>query len=196
MKLALRTAVVCGALPLIVGVTIFVLWLVTRWDWLMTAGFITICGGIAIVLIGALALARFWWLAVRMPDLSHRRPWRSIAVCGILLLSNFPVAAGIMVTVAEIESNYTVVVRNASEETLVNVRVAGGGCDEVFGSIPPGADIRRTLRFECDGRLEFWAQGASNTYAETIDGYVTGNLGGRSIVTVHRDGTISVRDGD
>ncbi len=191
---AYRVALICGALPLLVGVSIFLLWLITRWDWLMVAGVCTLYGGVAVFLLGVLALARFCWLASRPPDLPRQRLWRSTLAGAGLLLSNFPVAGGITATVIAIETRYTVVVHNDSQQPLDDVRVFGGGCDESLGSIQPGGTARRSFWIQHDGSLEFRALSGTTVHATTIDGYVTGNMGGHMIVTINNpDGTISVR---
>jgi hypothetical protein len=46
MKLFYGVALVCGAVPLIAGILIFLLWLITHWNWLMMAGIITLYGGL------------------------------------------------------------------------------------------------------------------------------------------------------
>jgi hypothetical protein len=192
MSRAFRVALICGALPLLVGVSIFLLWLVMRWDWLMTAGVFTLFVGVAIFLIGAIALGRFWWLAFLTPDLSRRRLWFSTLGCAGLLLSNFPVAGGIMAAAIAIETRYTVIVRNASQQPLDGVRVFGGGCEADFGTIPPGSVARRSFWIQQDGELEFRAVSGATKYAKTIDNYVTNSGGGHTRVTINSDGTISI----
>lgn len=192
MNRAYRVALICGASPLLVGVSVFLLWLVTRWDWLMAAGMLTLYGGVAIFLVGALALARFCWLAFRSPDPRGRRPWLSALACAGLLLVNVPVAGGIVAAAIAIETRYTVVVHNTSPQPLESVRVFGGGCDESLGSIPPGGFARRSFWIQRDGELRFRALRGAVIHTKTIDGYVTNNMGGHTTVTVHPDGTVSV----
>ena len=42
MNRAYWVALICGAIPLVAGVSIFLLWLMTRWDGLMAAGIYTL----------------------------------------------------------------------------------------------------------------------------------------------------------
>jgi hypothetical protein len=74
---------------------VFILWLLMRWDWLIRAGIYTLYGGIASLLAGALALARFAWVASRPDGLPRRRRWLSTVAGASVLLVNLPVAAGI-----------------------------------------------------------------------------------------------------
>ena len=194
MNRTYRIALICGATPLFIGVSIFLLWLVTRWNWLMMAGLYTIYGGVPIFLIGVVALTRFCWLASRTPDLPRRRLRISVICCAGLLLSNFPVAAAIVVGAVMIDTRYIVTVHNASSQPLDDVRVSGGGCEVDFGTISPGATLRRSFWVQCDGELDFCASSGSVRYNKTIDGYVTNGMGGNTSVIVGPQGTISVAD--
>lgn len=195
MRRTYRVALICGAFPLFVGVSIFMLWLITRWDWLMVAGIYTIYGGVAIFLVGVIALARFCWLAFRTPDLPRRRLWLSTLGCAGLLLLNFPVAGGVAAAVIAIETRYTVVVHNLSQQPLTDVRVFGGGCDESLGAIPPGGMVRRSFWIQGQGVLKFHALSGAGAYTRKL-GYVTHNMGGHTTVRINPDGTISVSHND
>ena len=183
---------ICGVLPLLVGISLFLLWLITRWDWMKMAGIFTLYGGVAVFFIGAIALARFCWLAFRTPEFSRRRLWLSTLGCAALLLSNFAVAGGITASVIAIETRYTVIVHNTSQQALSGVRVFGGGCEADFGTIPPGGVVRRSFWIQHDGKLELRAVSGATTHSKTIDGYVTNSMGGHTTVTINPDGTISV----
>lgn len=195
MDRTFRIALLCGLLPLLVGLSLFVLWIITRWDWLVVGGFVTLYGGLVSVLIGAIALARYCWAAARIADPPRRNWVPSALACAALLLSNFPAAGGMIAAVIAIETRYSVVVHNASKQAISNVRVYGGGCEAKFGTIPPGGLARRSLWIQHDGELEFAAVGSSTTHCMTIDGYVTNGMGGRRVVSVEPNGTISVSNG-
>ncbi|MGW8257748.1 MAG: hypothetical protein ACWGMZ_09715 [Thermoguttaceae bacterium] len=195
MNRAYRVALACGVLPLLVGVSIFLLWVSTGWQWLVVAGIVTLCGGVAIFLVGIIALTWYCWLALHTLDISKRRTWLSTFACAGLLLSNFPVAGGIIVAAIAIETRYTVVVHNTLQQPLDDVRVFGGGCEVTFGAISPGGVVRRSFWIHQDGTLEFRAVSNATTYAQTIDGYVTNGMGGYTTVTVKPDGTVSVCNG-
>ena len=91
-----RLATLCGALPLSLGTGIFVIWLVGRWDWLVFAGAVVLYGSVAVVVVGAIALAHGCWVASRSTTVSRQGMWMSTLGCAGLLLVNFPVAAGII----------------------------------------------------------------------------------------------------
>lgn len=192
---AYRLALICGALPLVVGIGIFLLWLVTDWNGLRIAGIVMIYGGLVIFALGAGALARFWWLTFRPnelpPDWPRRRVRRSTTLCALLLLSNFPMAGGIIVAAIALDTRFAVVIHNNSQQPLESVRVSGGGCDISFGSIPPGGVARRSFWIHTDGELVFQATSGTTSHKEIIAGYVTNGMGGSATVTVNANGTIS-----
>ncbi len=49
-------AMLCGAVPLSLGIAIFLLWVITRWEALEVAGFLTIWAGTIFVAAGCIAL--------------------------------------------------------------------------------------------------------------------------------------------
>ena len=157
----------------------------------MTAGYFTLYAGVIMFFIGIIALVYYCWLALRNHDLPRRRVWISM-IGGIgLLLSNFPVAGGITVAAIAIESRYTVIIHNDSQQPLNGVRVYGGGRTS-FDSIPPGCVVQRSFWIQHRGELQFLAISGTTTLEKTIDGYVTDGMRGCSTVTVNPDNTISV----
>lgn len=195
MDRAYRLALFCGATPLLVGLSIFFLWLFTHWQWLMIAGILTLAAGPVMFVFGLLNLAHFVGLARREPNLAPRRLRPAMFCSGSLLLANLPAAAGILAAVIAIETAYTVTVHNASGRPLEDVQVRGGGCDVFFGSIPPGGMARRSFWIRDDGELAFHATGGPVTYSvANISGYVTNGQGGQRTVTVNPDRSIIVTD--
>ena len=190
-----RIASICGAMPLLLGTAIFVAWLVARWNWLMIAGAVVLYGGLAVVAAGVIALALSCRMAFRTPGVPRRRVWVSTLSCAGLLLANFLTAGGIISAVIAMATRYTVVVHNTSQRRLDSVRVFGGGCDASYGSLLPGATARRSFWIRQDGVLVFRASGGEDALEQTIDDYVTNNLGGHVRITVQPDQTISVTRG-
>jgi hypothetical protein len=113
------------------------------------------------------------------------RSYRVTLFCGAT-----PLLLGCSIFIA-----YTVVVVNGSELPLDEVQVGGGGCDVLFGSIPPQGIIRRSFWIQHDGTLQFHAISGAIAYdLGDFGGYVTDGQGGQRTVTVNSDGTIHVTD--
>lgn len=191
MKSSYRTAWVCGVLPLLLGVAVYLLWLATDWDWLMMAGVVTLCGGCVVVAVGARALVRFCRIGLHTAGLPRRRVWLPAVACAGLLLSNFAVAGGIVFAVGVLGPWYTVEVHNEMAEPLDSLRVVGGGRDVSLGPVEAGGTARRSFWILEDGELEFHAWTGSTSHTLTTDRYVTNGLGGRTAVTIRPDGSVS-----
>jgi hypothetical protein len=88
MNLWHRIALVCGLIPLIIGISVFCSWILTRWDWLMLAGFFTVVIGFLLFLGGLVSL-----LIASRRARQHGMPYKqkNLFIFGLLLL-NFPVA--------------------------------------------------------------------------------------------------------
>jgi hypothetical protein len=187
-----RVATICGATPLFLGTAIFIAWLGFHWNWLIIAGVVMLYVGLGAVTAGGVALALSCRIALRTPAVPRRRVWLAAIGGTGLLLANFLVAYGIMWSVIALVTRYTVTVHNTSPVRLDRVRVLGGGCDASYGSILPRGSARRSFWIRQDGGLVFRAFGGDSALEQTIEGYVTPNLGGRMRVTVQPDQTIAV----
>ena len=184
-----RLAVLCGVVPLLAGAAIFTAWTLTGWRWLMLAGLVTIGIGTVVFLVGCLALYS-----------AHRRARDAGAMQGLtrrtllaaaLLVSNFPAAAGLSWAAVALETRLVVVVRNDAVVPLEGGRLHGGGADVRLPALAPGASVERWLWFDTDGQLELDASLGGQHVHGVVAGYVTGGLGGRLVVTVRADGTIT-----
>lgn len=188
MGAAYMLALLLGALPLVLGVSIFFAWWATDARWLIDAGFVTLYGGIASVSIGAVALAYSCRRGWREPAAHRRAICLPALACAALLLSNFPVAVGVVLAASVIESRHVVTVHNATEERLDDVRIVGGGCDVLLGPIPPGGSARAAMWFQHDDSLRLRTRSATSEHETDLDVYVCRGLGGRTSVVVHADG--------
>ena len=188
-----RFATICAVAPLVLGIAIFVVWLLVRRDWLMIAGAVALYGGLAVLAAGVVALAYSSWTALRTPGVERRRVRTSVVICGGLLGANVLAAGAILSVVVTTISRYTVVIHNSShQQQLDSVQVSGGGCDVSYGSILPGAVARRSFWIRRDGVLVFRASHGDDVLGHTVDDYVMNNGGGHVTVTVRPDLRIAV----
>ena len=193
MNRAYRLSLVCGIVPLVTGVGIFLAWVATRQDWLMTAGMIALVAGFISFCIGAVALGRFCWLAIRKERIPRTQVWSKAGRSAGLLAVNFPIAAAIVVGAIAIETRYTVRIINDLSQPLHEVWVYGGGVDRRIGTIEPGATRRRGFWIQQEGELTLEMKLGPTLVQTNIDDYVTQNLGGDVHVTVDADSTISIK---
>ncbi len=191
MPLSYRIAFFCGALPLCSGVSVFALWCLTRWDWLVLAGFWVIGVGLIFVMVGLTALLRFWTLSGKAASHSQSHNRWATAICLATLLSNFPAAIAIVVAVSLILRMSTVFVRNETAHTVNQVRVFGGGVDEWIGAVRPGEVAEESFWIWEEGVLELSIQRAGVTENEVLIEQVDEISAARTTVTIHSDGSIS-----
>lgn len=200
MNQAYRNAFICGIVPLTVGTSAFILWLVLP-NWFMMAvmallGGPTLICGIIMFLVGGFELFCAWRQALKDPSIPRSRLRRRILTCAGLLLVNFPVAGAIFQFVSMSELRFTIEVRNDFSQPIENVLVFGGGIEASYGTLHPGESALRSFRIRRDGILEFKAHSQSACHEEIIKGYVTHGDGGLMTLTVHSDGTIAINERD
>ena len=189
-----RIAVICGATPLFLGLSIFLLWWWTRHEMLIVAGILTIYLGTAVVFLGTVALLRYAWTALRS-DAPEGSTWRAIVGAGALLFINFPAAAAVTAAAIAIETTYWVVIHNRTEAAFDGVRVFGAGYEAQWGRLEAGQQMKRSIRPAADGPLSFAAISGEREYTAEISPYVTPNLADYRTVTIHADGKIKVEVG-
>ena len=105
MKKAYRCALLCWAVPLVIGFVIFGLWLYSgrqesNFRILFAAGLVNIFFGTTCFVAGLLALLRFMLLGYCDTDYPRWHLWRRAVMAALLLVSNFGVAYGIVIYVS------------------------------------------------------------------------------------------------
>jgi hypothetical protein len=187
----LTASVVLGATPLATGISIFLLWLLVRWDWLMFAGLLTIYGGMLCVGGGLLSLVTYWALARRQGATLNLT--RRVMAVAFLQFLNFPVAFAAGGAAIHIATRYTVEVRNEGSSDVDRVELSGGGVQVVFETIPGGGSREEGFHFTQDGSLEFVLLHEGQEHRGVVEGYVTNGGGGHRTLVVHQDGEVSVQ---
>ena len=191
----LRLARIAGIAPLVLGLLVFAGWLLFGSAAWMAAGLVVIGVGVALVILGLLALLRYRQLArpaVPSPDV-RRATAGTLALLGV----NFPVAAVLTVAAIVIQTVWIVDVINATGDPAQEVRIVGGGVDERIERLAPGDSVRRAFWVDSDGVLELHVAAAQSSESSprvvTIEDYVTTLMGGRATVTLQSNGEIEVQ---
>ena len=175
-----------GAIPLALGISIFLLWIMTDWTLLAFLGALTLYAGVLSVLTGMIYLVVWLVKAVRSPSPSSKNPWRSAAFTAGLLLINFPAARVILWAVDEIERTYTVVIRNHTGHPIHAASISGG-TPVSLGTLQPGACVSRMFRHAKSAAVIVSGELNGQTIKINVSGYT---LGGRHYrnVTILPDG--------
>ncbi len=178
MTRALGISLVCSALPQLVAIVLCISWLERESQWLLIAGIIAIYGGLALLLVSAIALLRHFVTASPRVGHSNARRWLSTAIGAAVLGANFPVAGVCMVLALDASTWYSVVIENASPHPLTEARIVGGGCDQLVGTIAVGERVAASMHIQHDGTLSLLVRCEGATSETVLDTYVTNGLGG------------------
>jgi len=139
----LKLAFLCGALPLVTGTLGFLTWLVTRWDWLMLAGLVTIFLGLVWFVMGAICLSIHLHRSDQLASPEHRRQNCLALITVCLLLINFPAAYYYTAWASDISTRYTLIVVNESGQHIESVRVSAPGIVRELGPVKRGGQVKR-----------------------------------------------------
>ncbi len=193
MPRLLKSAIVFGAVPLLVGTLIYGTWRLTRWHWLGTTGLLTLPLGLAAFLAGTIALAWHLWREWRVERTTRSPLWLQAVLVGGLLLINFPAAVFYMLSAINITTRYTVRVHNDSDRPIESLVVTGPGVRVELGPIAPGQQAQRHVHFRGDGTLDFSARQQEILFSGQLEGYVTGGLGGNRTIRVKQRGVYELQ---
>lgn len=192
MNRAYKLSLLCGIAPLATGLSIFGAWLLTRRSWLEIAGILTICGGMAVVVIGAILLAVSIRWSLREGSAKSVVLMRALVAAG-LMLSNFVAAAMVVWAVIYIETAFIVTVENRSKTPIETCQLEGGGVHVDFGRIAPGKTRKRSFYIRHDGRLDYLVRTQGKEVKGTAERYVTHGVRGNRLLIVQEDGEVIVQ---
>jgi hypothetical protein len=186
--LLLWTAFACGAIPLAIGSAIYFSFRATRMEWLALAGYFTVLAGLVFVAVGITCLVAY---AYRRRDVSART-----ILVGVLLFSNFPMAAIYALSAIGLMTQYVVEVVNESDSVVDSFVVEGPGVRVELEPIQAGERKHCRVFFDGDGNLTFTARQQQIRFAGEIDSYVTRNLGGMATIRIKPGGKFEVLRAD
>src|SRR5258706_4106758 len=138
----LKTPLLLGGAPLAAGISVFLLWLVTRWQWLILVGLCVLCAGLVSVIAGLIGVGIAIMKMVRT-GIWSRRLMANTAIVAMILTVNFPIAGGTVWSVINLLTQYRVVVRNQASDPIERAALNGGGISVPIGEIKPGASVTR-----------------------------------------------------
>jgi hypothetical protein len=184
MPRALKIAILCGAVPLLLGTLIYTAWRFTRWPWLETAGLFVIFAGLISVTFAAVLLVRHLYRDFRVSRSFRTTNWFQVMVVGAILLLNFPAATIFTVSAINLVTRYTIHVSNQSGTSIESFVVTGPGVLVELGPIASGQRVQHHLQFAGDGSLDFTARQGQSEFSDQLEGYVTGGWGGDTTIRV------------
>jgi hypothetical protein len=194
-------ALVCALGPMVVGVMVFLLYVVTRHFDFAVVGFMTILGGCVATFVGAVCLGVYWYQASRAnaedAAVARRNAKRDL----VLMLLNFPLAGVLafvgITMISHASSGVNVIVRNDDALTAETVLLStghgadGGGDAQRLGPIPPGGTGAARVKFGSRGLTATITRGGTSTTHAVFD-HMDGDtfVGGGDVRLVIRGGKV------
>jgi hypothetical protein len=195
MKVLLKVAWFLGAAPLMMGVLIFLLWVQVRAHILVIAGLIVSIAGPFCILAATVCLTTYLRRMRKSQEVPGAVLTRQTVALVILFIANFVVAGGCFFGAIAVDTCYCVSVTNQSPQPLESARLSYGSRPPIqIGVIAPGSTVTKHFWVDQDGTLVFNATSGAATIAVTVDGYVTGNMGGRKEVVIDASNNATVYD--
>jgi hypothetical protein len=187
-----RFSAICGALPLLMGLILFVGIRVTDAGWLLPAAAFYFLFLVACWVLGAGAL--IWSLVAnrRIRALLPGRIWGSAWLAALLLFSNLLVAALWVFGDEIFTPEFSIVVLNDSPSPLESASIGGPCCHTLLGDIPPHEERTASFRIDNDGSFSLHYKQGTRDHTEII-GYLGINQRGNQLVIVNPGGLANVR---
>lgn len=161
-------------IPLLLGITSFIGWLITGFDFFMYSGMITIYIGISAVLIGTFILIIIWM------QKKGNKLFRKF----LIIASNIPVALIIAYISITLLTVYNLKIQNNSDSIVTNCIIEGGGVYIEIKEIEEYEIIKKRLWIETDGSLKLYYTKDREDNEILIEGYVTSGLGGNKTIVI------------
>jgi hypothetical protein len=180
-------ALIFSLWPLVVGVSVFLLWWLTRWQILEMLGAFTIYGGIISVLLAFVAVVGYIIVAVKARVLLKKVALNAVIVL-IAIIINFPAAFACIVGVDYISSIYALTIENRSSATIQQLTISGRDTIWSIGPILPGGKDHVKFRITFEGSLTFSASSNGNKIDGVLEGYVTSGCGGQRTLEIEDGG--------
>ena len=185
IHLSFGRSIVCGVAPLLTGIAVFRVWERTRWAPLLMAGVAIIALGVVASVAGTVYFARDQRSHGSWSPASRARA----ALAGALLVACYPAAFWLTREAMELQTSYTVEIRNEAPETLTSCRLQTTRIDAEVGPIAPGESASRRLKIQADGELRCLVRTSAGTrHRILVEGYVTPSLGGDARLTFGEQG--------
>jgi len=176
-----KTAIVLGRIPLILGSTIYLFWLLTHHHFLILAGALTIGLGLLTVTIGLISLAFYYYKANKNNVHNYRK--KSYIALFVLLL-NFPIAILMIMHTSYKLSTYNITIDNQSKSTLKNIYFSEQGHTYKVKPVAPYSTGIYKLQFKSEGSVKYTFTQNDIEYTDILFGYITNGTHGKATITM------------
>jgi len=168
-----------GILPAIIGILIFILWYVTKHEFFILSGMLFLYVGLASISVGIIS---------SFIQLIKHKEIKTFFIGLSINLINLPIAFFLASTAISIITAYTIQFENKSSFQISNILLNGPSVKASVKSLEIGQLTKSSLHFKGDGKLTLTYVNNGISTTKTIEGYVTGGMGGHSKVVFYNTG--------
>ena len=171
----------CWLIPLIFGITVFFVWVITRNDIFLFPAMMIFVSGLLLSFLGII-------ISLIKINISKKNKQKSeflIALKYLILnIINFPLAIIIAIGWFTLLQTYTVTIHNDTNQILENCLIEGGGIHKELGDIDPNKKKLSLFLIKQDGKLLLKYKSNQIFHEEVISGYVTNGMGDRKKINI------------
>jgi heme/copper-type cytochrome/quinol oxidase subunit 2 len=182
-----------GIFPLIAGIGIYLIWLKTRANVLMTAGFLNILLGLISVLIAIVCLRVF---LVKNRKENNKRPKIKLLIALFIIFSNFPAAFAIIEAVQYEKSVYNINIINNSKYSVEHFALVERNKEILVGDVNAKNILNKTIHFSHEGSVDYKFNLNGERYSGLLFGYVTSGLSFSADIIITEDKKVEIKDHD
>jgi heme/copper-type cytochrome/quinol oxidase subunit 2 len=179
-----------GLFPLIAGIGIYLLWLKTRANFLMTAGFLNILLGLISVLIAFVCLRVFM---VKNRKENNKHPKIKLVIAFFIIFSNFPAAFAIIEAVQYEKSVYNIYIKNNSKHSVEHFSLTERNKEILVGDVNSKDILNKTIHFRHEGSVEYKFDLNGERYSGLLFGYVTSGLSFSADIIITEDKKVEIK---
>jgi len=169
-----QATIILALAPMLIGASIFLIWLVTRDDSLINFGIYGTLGCIVSVVASFVCLVIFLW-----KERAKKARLILLALGAIaLILINFPIGSFVVKTVINMTTQYVLIVENVSQQPVKDIEITTTNFKDTIPELAPRQKVERKYHFSADGSLSFKARIKGQSTEGVLEGYVCGGLSG------------------
>ena len=182
-----RIAFICALLPLIVGTSIFVAFVVSENPDLAIFGVFTIIFGVLLFIVGIVAL----FIAGKQAKIAGKDIKRNNFYILCLLFANFPISVFMVFYSVDIMTAYRLTIVNDFDKPIREIVIIESSHKQhKIENISAHSNRRYLLHFKSEGAVKYRINSEGIKQDEFIlEGYGSSPQGGENTITITADGT-------
>ena len=192
MKLAYKIALFCGLAPLIIAVFILAGWFTRGEEEFLIAGLFNIVGGVILFVIGICCLIFYEYKSRQQ---HHQSAWKKLLKPFLIMIANFPAAAGCVYLVIFLASVSVVSVTNQTQEYIPAINLSSDKfIIKPIKGVMPGNTIKKYRRIKQSGPIDYSFKLNGQELSGNLVAYASRHQGRNVVMTISENGQVSVEE--